>query len=177
MRVICESFSFLFDIIKNLFNTLAIILQKKIFTEKQLKLSIHDDPEFAEARLSRSVKRKLLQKDPSKLRQNTRAFTAEEARETVEQYSPDHPGGLNRRFFQIASKLLAWRGNEGANWRVEYFKFEECNKTLWDKKISWERTQPEVNPHFLALKHDCGSDVAKWIGKKDPKKTRKGKKI
>ena len=127
--------------LKVIFNTLAKLLQDKVWELQGRKISVFEDPNFKLARTARGAKRKELQNDPTKRRESAQPFSAEEARETTEIYSDDNPDGLNRKFFQFAAKILAWRGNEGANCRVEFFKFVESNKGKNTGRI-------EYNPVF-----------------------------
>lgn len=89
---------------------------------------------------------------------NVTPFSAEDKRRMMEPYDETTPNGLIQKYYQYASFIFAWRGNEGAKTKVEHYR-EELD--LYGNQTG----QIEYNPIFT--KNNQGGEkkisTSRWI--------------
>lgn len=129
------------SVIKTLWNNTAKTLQDIFFKEHKIKFNPFEDIDFQEARKARDSKRKQLQTIQEKRKISAVAFTSDENMKMQKIWDENTPEGLQKKFFIIASKELAWRGNEAAYATTHYFKMEMDNYGNSTNRI-------EYNPIF-----------------------------
>lgn len=139
-------------VIKVIFNSLASnVLMKDIKAAQKRDISIFKDDAFAGSRKAKKAKRRQLQHDPQKRTVNAAAISQEDKLKMLALYSDENPSDLNRRYYQYASFIFQWRGNEGANSLIHHYKEE--------KNLRGELTgRIEYNPIFT--KNCPGGDKA-----------------
>lgn len=115
-------------VIKTLWNNIAKTLQEMYFKQHNLKFNPFEDIEFIEARKARDSKRKQLQGISNKRKVSAAAFTMEEHNKMQKVWDENTPEGLQKKFYIIASKELAWRGNEAVNAKTYHFQIETSNR-------------------------------------------------
>lgn len=115
------------NVVKLLWNVTANLLQKKYFAEHNRVIKPFQDIIFEKARNARDSKRKQLQKIPEKRKTSAAPLSIEEIKNIALSYDEDTPDGLQKKFYQLASTELAWRGNEGSACLVDYFQKETGN--------------------------------------------------
>ncbi|KAK9881460.1 hypothetical protein WA026_016346 [Henosepilachna vigintioctopunctata] len=99
---------------------LASILKDWAFNMKRA-----DGTEYKEdARKARAAERKKLQAIPEKRKTNSVALKAEEISKIISNFDENTPDDLQKKFYQICSVQLAWRGNEAVFCLTDYFKAE-----------------------------------------------------
>lgn len=117
-------------VIKTMWNITAKQLQQLYFDNYNIVFDPFKDVMFRQARNARDTKRKLLQKDPTKKKQSSKAFTPTEYQSIIQLFDEDTAAGLQKKFYQIAAVELAWRGGEAVNCLVDYFQTELDNKGI-----------------------------------------------
>jgi hypothetical protein len=114
--------------LKSIWNSVAKQMMDQVFNETGRNVNIFKDPAFKEARDAKFVKRRDLQKDPSKRKVSATPLTADESREIIALWGTDTPVGLNRTLFHLGGFTLANRGGDQSSWRLEDFEKEVDNK-------------------------------------------------
>jgi hypothetical protein len=114
--------------LKSIWNSIAKQMMNQVFKATGRNVNIFRDPAFQEARDAKFVKRRDLQKDPSKRKVSATPLTAEESRAIMEVWGIDTPEGINRSLFHLGGFTLANRGNDQGSWKLEDFEKEEDNK-------------------------------------------------
>lgn len=121
------------------------LLVKKVILDvwksQQRHISIQDDPVFEQARKAKAVKRRQLQSDLTKHTINAVPFPPEEKRKIIDLHNEETPEGLLKKFFQYASFIFAWRGNEGAKSMITHYREEKDLRGIPTGRI-------EYNPIF-----------------------------
>jgi hypothetical protein len=115
------------QVVKTLWNTVAKCLQEKYRAEYKVFFNPFMDVIFASARQARDAKRKQLQCDSSKRKVSAATLSLEEYNKIIDLWDEDTPDGLQRKFYHIVARELAWRGGEAADCLVTYFKEEKNN--------------------------------------------------
>lgn len=113
--------------VKTIWNITAKMLQDKYFIEFGRSFNPFIDIEFKSARDARNAKRKLLQVEPKKRKQSSTSLERNEYIDIMNCCDEDTPEGLMKKFYHIASYELAWRGGEGVNCQIDFFKPETNN--------------------------------------------------
>jgi hypothetical protein len=114
--------------LKSIWNSIAKQMMNQIYAATNRNVNIFKDPAFQSARDSKFVKRRDLQKDPSKRKVSATPLTAEESREILTLWGIDTPEGINRTLFHLGGFALANRGGDQGSWRLEDFQKEVDNK-------------------------------------------------
>lgn len=110
--------------IKTIWNTTAKLLQDLYFNSFGVKINPFSDIEFKSARIARDAKRKQLQGFAEKRKVSSAAIDHEHYNRMVEVWSEETPSELQKKFYLIAARELAWRGGEAATCLVHFFKEE-----------------------------------------------------
>ena len=146
------------SVVKLMWNVTAKQLQEMMFTKFKIKFNPFSDIEFTEARSARDAKRRKLQTDPSKRKASSAALSNEEYNSILNMWDEDTPEGLQRKFFHVSSRELAWRGGEGCSASVKYFVEEKDSKGGFTGRI-------EYNPLFSKTTQGGAKKLAdsKWL--------------
>lgn len=146
------------SVIKTLWNSAAKTIQEKFFDEYNIKFNPFADIEFKDARAARDCKRKMLQGIQDKRKVSAVAFTAEEYRKMQKVWDENTPEGLQKKFFNVVAKELAWRGNEGVFATIYHFNQETDNFGKLTNRI-------EYNPMFNKTNQGGGKSCcdSKWL--------------
>lgn len=141
-----------------MWNSTAKQLQEMCFAKFQLKFNPFSDVEFTAARAARDAKRRSLQKDPTKRKVSAVALTNEEYKTIIEMWDDNEPVGLQRKFFHVISRELAWRGGEGIMAKIEHFAKEIDHQGNFTGRI-------EYNPVFTKTTQGGSKKLAnsKWL--------------
>jgi hypothetical protein len=123
-----DGFDFKDESLKSIWNSVAKQMMDQVYKAKGRNVNIFRDPAFKEARDAKFVKRRELQKDPSKRKVSATPLTAEESREIIQLWGTDTPLGLNRTLFHLGGFALANRGGDQSSWKLEDFEKEVDNK-------------------------------------------------
>lgn len=114
-------------VVKTMWNTTAKMLQTMYYEKFNVTFNPFTDLAFKKSRDARNSKRKNLQGNLEKRKNSSTALTKSEIVKMASIWDENSPIGLLKRFFHIAAYELAWRGGEGANCKVHYFKEEKSN--------------------------------------------------
>jgi hypothetical protein len=114
--------------LKSIWNSIAKQVMNQVYKATGRSLNIFKDPAFQTARDSKFVKRRDLQKDPTKRKVSATPLTAEESMEIINIWGTDTPDGINRTLFHLGGFALANRGGDQGSWRLEDFEKEVDNK-------------------------------------------------
>lgn len=114
-------------VVKTMFNIVGKMIQEMYYKKYSRILDPFKDVVFKSSRDARDAKRKQLQAIPEKRKTSSVALTIEEHQTMARTWDEGSPGGLQRKFFQIAAFELAWRGGEAAACLIDYFKEELKN--------------------------------------------------
>jgi hypothetical protein len=103
-------------------------------------------------------KREELQVNIEKRKKSSVAFTPLEHNQLQKYWCENTPEGLQKKFYFIAAKELAWRGNEGANAELHYFQFKQDNFENPTERI-------EYNPIFAKIRQGVSKSCSesKWL--------------
>lgn len=145
-------------VIKTMWNKTAKLMQELYYGQFNRKFDPFNDIEFKSARDAKNTKRKLLQKEPEKRKQSSASLSKGEILDIIKLYDENTPSGLQKKFYHIASYELAWRGGEGSQCLVHYFKDETNNAGLTTTRI-------EYNPIFSKTAQGGAKRCAdsKWL--------------
>ncbi|PSN56005.1 hypothetical protein C0J52_13719 [Blattella germanica] len=127
--------------VKTIWNVTAKIIQEKYLKEYNRSFNPFFDQEFKRARDARKAKRKQLQAIPEKRKVSTKALKSEQYRAMIDSCDENTPVGLQFKFYLIASQELGWRGRDGSNCLVHYFREDVSNDGKSPRKIAY-------NPEF-----------------------------
>jgi hypothetical protein len=114
--------------LKSIWNSIAKQIMNQVFKATGRAVNIFRDPDFQSARDAKFVKRRDLQKDPTKQKVSATPLTAEESMEIINFWGTDTPDGINRTLFHLGGFALANRGGDQGSWRLEDFEKEVDNK-------------------------------------------------
>lgn len=114
------------SVIKTMFNVVVNLLQEMYLRKFNITINPFNDIAFKEARAARDSKRRILQATAEKRRVSSAALTEDEYSRMIDVWDENCPSGLQRKWYQIAARELAFRGQEAAHCMVHYFK-EECD--------------------------------------------------
>ncbi|KAK9685652.1 hypothetical protein QE152_g37874 [Popillia japonica] len=110
--------------VKTICNISAKLVQKKFYEEVKRETNPFRCVIFEDAKKARAAKRKKLQAIPEERERNSVTLKAAEISKIVSFFDENTPDGLQKKFYQIYSVELAWRGNEAVFCLVYYFKAE-----------------------------------------------------
>lgn len=127
--------------LKTIWNVTAKQIQEKYYSEYKISFNPFQDIEFKKGRDVRNAKRKELQRCVDKRKQSAAALEEEEYTRIIDSCDEKTPLGLQMKFFHISSYELAWRGGEGVNCLLHYFRKEINN-------AGEETGRLEYNPIF-----------------------------
>jgi hypothetical protein len=116
------------DSLKSAWNSVAKQIMEKVYKATGRNINIFKDPVFQEARDSKFVKRRELQKNPLKRKVSATPLTATESRSMISLWGTETPEGLNRTVFHLGGFVLAGRGNDQSSWRLEHFEKQLDNR-------------------------------------------------
>lgn len=141
-----------------MWNSTAKQLQEMCFLKFKIKFNPFSDVEFVSARAARDANRRRLQRDPTKRKSSAAALTNDEYTKIIQIWNENEPVGLQRKFFHIISRELAWRGGEGVTAKVDYFVKELDHEGNFTGRI-------EYNPVFTKTTQGGSKKLAdsKWL--------------
>ncbi|KAJ8912784.1 hypothetical protein NQ315_002541 [Exocentrus adspersus] len=125
------------SVVKIMWNSTASSCKKCVLPNSNSSLIHFLDVEFAAARATRNAKQRSLQKYPTKRKASAVALTNEEYKTIIEMWDDNEPVGLQRKFFHVISRELAWRGGEGTMAKIEHFAKETDHQGNFTGKIEY----------------------------------------
>lgn len=144
--------------VKTIWNVTAKMCMEKYKTDYGISFNPFTQSEFKSARDAKNAKRRRLQTQPDKRKESSTFLKYNEFQNLVNHCNEDEPNGLQKKVFFIFSYELAWRGGEGCNCFLSYFKEERDNTGTKTGRI-------EYNPIFSKTtqggERPCAS--SKWL--------------
>ncbi|KAJ3655110.1 hypothetical protein Zmor_014250 [Zophobas morio] len=110
--------------LKTIWNTTAKLVQQLYFKKFNITMNPFMDIDFESARKARDSRSKKLQAIPGKRKISSCAIDEVNYKKMINHWDENTPSGLQKNFYLIAAKELAWRGGEGAHCLLHYFKPE-----------------------------------------------------
>jgi hypothetical protein len=114
--------------IKSIWNSVAKQIMSRVFNATGRSIDIFKDQAFQEARDSKFVKRRAIQKDVLKRKISATPLTSDESVAMMKVWGIDTPNGMNRTLFHLGGFALANRGGDQSSWHLQDFQKEFDNK-------------------------------------------------
>ena len=124
-------------VVKQMWNSVAKQIQEIYYEKFGVKIDPFGDVAFKTARCARNSLRKKLQLVPEKRRISSASLSKSEVSDIINLYDENIPDGLQKKFYHIAAHELAWRGGEGVNCMVHFFREEYDNKGAFTGRVEY----------------------------------------